>query len=111
MAGVTFNVAVENARIPGWGSRDADFENSFFALYRAADNTPVFTAPIGMSSTITIPEGLYLADGSYYAKAAVTAKTSGRVDESNIFNFRIDRTQPEDFGLSGRKPYGSRREI
>ena len=100
MAGVTFNVAVENARMPGWGSRDADFENSFFALYRAADNTSVFTAPIGMVSTITIPEGLYLTDGSYYAKATVTAKTSGRVDESNIFYFRIDRTQPEDFGLS-----------
>lgn len=100
MDGAGFTVDVENTAAPGWGAKDFDSEKSCFALYKVGNSTPVYTAPIGMNTTITLPAGLGLETGSYYAEAVVTAKTSGREDRSPRFEFMIDTTQPEDFGLS-----------
>ncbi len=101
LAGASFNVAISNIRVPEWGVEDADFENSFFAIYRTADDVPVFSAPIRSAApSITIPNGLDLPGGIYYARAAVTARTSGRVDVSEKHIIILDTTQPEDFGLS-----------
>lgn len=101
LAGAAFDVSVKNVRVEKWKSKDIDFGNSFFAIYREENDECVFTVPInGMVSKIIIPENLNLSDGSYYAKATVTAKTSGHADYSNIISFQIDKTEPGEFGLA-----------
>lgn len=101
LTGVSFTITVNNARVPGWGVEDVDFNNCYFAIYRAEDNSEVFREYFKSNTvTISIPAERDFPEGEYYAKAVVTAKTSGRVDESEGINIRIDRTEPGEFGLS-----------
>ncbi|HHY70635.1 MAG TPA: hypothetical protein GX519_03055, partial [Thermoanaerobacterales bacterium] len=101
LAGCTFNISVSNALMEKWGARDMDFSNSYFALCKDNGNgEEIYQTPIGMSAQISIPAGLNLEKGEYYAKAVVKAKTSGQVDEARSRNIEVDVTKPSDFGLA-----------
>lgn len=99
LAGCTFDISVSNALMKDWGARDMDFSNSYFALCKE-NGYEIYTTPIGMSAQISIPAGLNLEAGEYYAKAVVKAKTSGQVDEARSKNIEVNVTKPSDFGLA-----------
>ncbi len=100
LAGSTFLVSAENTLVPGWGSKDMDFDNSWFELYKEGNATPIYKTTLGMATAVSIPAGLAYETGTYYARATVTAKTSGKVETQTIENIRVDVTRPGNFGLS-----------
>lgn len=99
LAGATFNISVENSLMRRWGSKDIDFINSYFGLYKENGDL-IYKVPLSMLTQVSIPADLNIETGQYYAKAVVTAKTSGKIESETIENIGVDTTELDDFGFA-----------
>jgi len=109
LAGMQLPVTVENNRIDNsnWfedsrGVEDIDFEKSYFEVFCDREDNVIFTQPLTPNTQeqcVLFPDDITYETGSYFVKAHLFAKASGREDIVSYFNgFAVLNAEPNNDG-------------
>lgn len=109
LAGMQLPVTVENNRIDksNWfedsrGVEDIDFEKSYFEVFCDREDNVIFTQPLTPNTQeqcVLFPDDITYETGSYFVKAHLFAKASGREDVVSYHHgFAVLNIEPNNDG-------------